>query len=153
MKSYVVTAVFEVHSGKAPRVDDVLRHAWPTGHIMSRFDGTSLTVIVQLRAADPAAAGDLVVGRACRAWPRVAQSSLPAPLSVRVVAQQPALVSAGRRIARLRPPRKAANSLRGLTLRWMPPDDEEGGGLAGVREPRRPMPGPGHLSAERAIPR
>jgi hypothetical protein len=26
-------------------------------------------------------------------------------------------------------------------------DDPDDGGLAGVREPRRPKPGPGHLSA------
>lgn len=30
--------------------------------------------------------------------------------------------------------------------------DDEGGGLAGVREPRRPAPDPGHLSAERDEP-
>jgi hypothetical protein len=29
------------------------------------------------------------------------------------------------------------------------PDDPDDGGLAGVREPRRPMPGPSHLRAAR----
>ncbi|MGZ4625915.1 MAG: hypothetical protein ACXV3S_06425 [Kineosporiaceae bacterium] len=41
----------------------------------------------------------------------------------------------------------------GRDRRDRPDDDPDDGGLAGVREPRRPKPGPGHMSAALQEPR
>lgn len=155
MARFAVAAVFEVGPGKVPRGADVLdRMSIPdtATHRFSYCDGTTLSVVVDWTAesADDARGDALTAVRLV--WRTLTGHDLGPPLSVRIRTLTPP------------PPKVAAGRARGRSwhveglppielfeepqLRW--PDeghDPDDGGLAGVREPRRPKPGPGHLSA------
>ncbi len=174
MARYAVTAVFEVGAGKVPRGADVLQRALPaerTTHRFSYCDGRTLTAVVDQRAPDPAAACVDVVRAVRAAWTRLAGADPGRPLTVRVRALSlPARISAGAvrrrewgwtpdggpsgRLVLLHP----GDTVPGGDGPEGPgdPDDPDDGGLAGVREPRRPGPGPGlHTAAleePRAVP-
>jgi hypothetical protein len=171
MRRYAVTAVFEVGPGKVPRGPDVLdrmRISHKATHRFSYCDGRTLTVVIDWTAPGPEdASRDAVVGIRL-VWSQLVGSDPGTPLSLRVRPLTPT-------------PKVFAGLLRGAgSLRWhsegfrgsgdvlldpglevLPdrrsddrdgPDDPDDGGLAGVREPRRPKPGPGHLSAALAEP-
>jgi hypothetical protein len=166
----VITAVFEVVGGKLPLGPDVLATAWGRRHRFSYCDGRMLTLVVEQSAADRGGAFEAVLSTAERLWLEATGNTLSAPSTFRVqtVVMPQERVSAGaagrspddvigssvgRRLARLRATRRALSELedwgRDLSI-W--PDDRPGrddppddGGLAGVREPRRPSPGPGGI--------
>jgi hypothetical protein len=85
------------------------------------------------------------------AWVGLTGTDPGDPLSVRIRCLTPkvlARVAAGaRRMTSWHPEGLPADPLEVLRERFDDGDDPDDGGLAGVREPRRPKPGPGHLSA------
>ena len=159
MARFAVTAVFEVGPGRVPRGADVLdRISIPdiATHRFSYCDGTTLTVVVDWTAVSEGAARESAVSGIRLVWQQLTDRDPGAPLSVRIRTLTPP------------PPKVVAGAARGRAwhveglppielfeeprLRWpdgQGPDDggPDDGGLAGVREPRRPKPGPGHLSA------
>ncbi len=155
MGRYAVTLVFEVDGGKMPRGVDVLdrmRLAKKAVHRYSYCDGRSLTVIVDWSADS--------VGQACTecalairlVWAQLTGVDPGEPLTRRArPLKSPPLVAAGRRLAAVRT--DLGRHLRPGPKRewWDGPDgldglDDDDGGLAGVREPRRPMPNPPSLA-------
>ena len=160
MARFAITAVFEVGPGKSPRGIDVLeRISIPdtATHRYSYCDGTTLTVVLDWTAAaeDDARRGALAAVRLV--WQALTGHDPGPPLNVRVrsLTPPPPKVPAGARnlgswhVHGL-PPIELVEEPR---LRWFDDDDPDDGGLAGVREPRRPRPGPGHLSAALEEPR
>ena len=159
MPGFVIFSVFEVSAGRTPLGTDVLGQAWGVGHRFSYCDGRTLTLVVELTAVDVAAAFESVLSRAERVWTTLGFAPLPPPTTMRVQgAVQGDRVAAGARGAEPGPKarrRRLTAVSRVLTYRSAatarPPtdpdhpddDDDGGGGLAGVREPRRPGPGPG----------
>jgi hypothetical protein len=158
MARYAVTAVFEVGPGKVPRGADVLdrmRISDKATHRFSYCDGRTLTVVIDWSAASAEQASNDAVVAVRLVWAQLTGTDPEKPLNVRVRPLTPvARVSAGLRSG-LRTVRTARRG--GVeTLREWPfdhPDDPDDGGLAGVREPRRPKPGPGHMSAALDEPR
>jgi hypothetical protein len=169
MARYAVTAVFEVGPGKVPRGADVLdrmRISEKATHRFSYCDGRTLTVVIDWTAGGPDQASTDVVVEVRLVWAQLTGTDPGKPLSLRVRPLTPiARVSAGvRRRLETVLPGGPTSGARGLhpTLEVLPerlfddpddPDDPDDGGLAGVREPRRPKPGPSHLSAVREEPR
>ena len=173
MSRFEVSAVWLVDSPKAPRGPDVLVGVWPKGLRLSRYDGTVLTVVADVRAKTPEDARALVAGRVVLAWEAVAGEVVGAPDRCRVVRRErrdrvsagAGTVFSGERGHALR---REAGQDRPAGRPW--PDrehlpgtgpggrqdrDDDGpddGGLAGVREPRRPRPGPGSAGAEAPLP-
>ncbi len=166
--TYQVVAVWRVEHPKVPQGADLFAAVWPRGLRASLFDGRSLTVVADVRADSPEDARALVAGRAVLAWQAVAGEPLGAPEQCRVVPRSaPVGVPAGLLPRRAGLPVFGERDVR--ERRWPgrrgrgpdagpgsdprgphdPPDD---GGLAGVREPRRPKPGPGHLFAQAPLP-
>jgi hypothetical protein len=155
-----VTAVFEVGPGKVPRGADVLERMQISEKATHRFsycDGRTLTALIDWTASDPERASSDVVVAVRLVWAQLTGSDPGKPLSLRV---RP-LATVGRVSAGLRREPgtgdQQAARLEGVQVRREPPvegpGDPDDGGLAGVREPRRPKPGPGHLSAAREEPR
>jgi hypothetical protein len=161
MPGFVIFSVFEVGEGRTPLGADVLGQAWGVGHRFSYCDGRTLTLVVELTAVDVAAAFESVLSRAELVWTTLGFAPLPPPTTMRVQgAVQAGRVAAGAPGAepgwkgsrRRRLSRQTAVS-RDLTYRATPadrppvdpddPDRPDEGGLAGVREPRRPGPSPG----------
>ena len=156
MGRYAVTLVFEVGGGKMPRGADVLdrmRLAKKAAHRFSYCDGRSLTVIVDW-TADSAGQACAESALAIRlVWAQLTGVDPGDPLSQRArPLKPPPRVAAGvrraaayaanpRRFRRLGPP---PEWLSGPDFPDGPDDDE--GGLAGVREPRRPKPTPPPLA-------
>jgi hypothetical protein len=168
MPGYVITSVFEVKGGKLPLGADALAGAWGLGHRFSYCDGRMLTIVVELTAIDTAAAFESVLSRAELVWQRLGHEPLGPPVTLRVqgaveAAQVPAGIppaddtppsARGRRraiakVARELRFRAAAEHLLADHDQDEPPDD---GGLAGVREPRRPKSGPPGLHTTRDLP-
>jgi len=164
MPGYVITSVFEVGDGKPPLGPGVLERAWGRGHRFSYCDGRMLTLVVEFTAADERVAFEVLLTRAETAWRSVAHGALGRAVTLRVqgavdekvAAGAPARADAGKR-------RKVARVLRYFDgpdredlqvaiARGLPDDFPDDGGLAGVREPRRPRPGPPGLGAARALP-
>lgn len=179
MPGFVVTAVFvlgrEAAAGwKVPLGPDVLASSLGPGHRFSYCDGGTLSVVLELVAADDALAFETVLGRVERAWAGLGGGELPAPTTLRLQRTVPPdRIPAGRpgsapRIQAARDRVLGRGRARGLVFfsppgdplaveadRWAPwpwddPDDD--GGLAGVREPRRSGPDPGHLAAGCPVP-
>lgn len=178
MASFVITAVFEVESGRAPLGKDVVARQWGAGHQFSYCDGRMLTLVVEVAAVDSTRAFDTVLSRAESVWEALTGQTLPAPSTLRlqtVVPQEKVVAGAvGRgpdrlfaeaaagRAAHLRAAVSALTDLQLFGRRSRPrpdagpwrefgdPDDD--GGLAGVREPRRPGPGPGGTAVALELP-
>jgi hypothetical protein len=155
MARFAVTAVFEVGPGKVPRGADVLDRASVPEKATHRFsycDGTTLTVVIDWTAASEEVARENAVTAIRLIWSQMTGSDPGTPLNVRVRSLTPkvvARVAAGtRRFRSLHP-----ENLPVLDPLDRPPrriddgDDPDDGGLAGVREPRRPKPSPGSMSA------
>lgn len=157
MARFAVTMVFETGPGKVPRGADVLDRATVPGRATHRFsysDGRTLTVVIDWNADSEAAARDAAVLGVRLAWAGMTGADPGDPLSVRVRSLTPpvvARVAAG--VRRAMPWHPEGLPSRPVLLEprlWVGDDPEHGdddGGLAGVREPRRPKPGPGQLSA------
>ena len=175
MPGYVITSVFEVGGGKVPLGADVMAGAWGMGHRFSYCDGSMLTLVVELTAIDVGAAFESLLSRAEMVWQQLGHGTLGPPVTLRVQgAVEPAQVPAGIPPATgdLPPQDPARGRARGLFRRgrpltvmdglvllpeltlFSPPDEEppDDGGLAGVREPRRPRPGPPGLLAALDLP-
>ena len=153
MARYSDTAVFQVQGAKVPLGPDVLSRrldASRTRHRFSYCDGTTLTVSVERSGAGEGAATTEALLAVRDAWRRATGQELGRTLTVRSHRSGvlPTLVSVGRRSRG-----RSATSGDDLRGRGRPPEDPDDGGLAGVREPRRPRPGPGSLSAAREEPR
>jgi hypothetical protein len=159
MGRYAVTAVFEVGPGKVPRGPDVLdrmRISDKATHRFSYCDGRTLTVVIDWTAGSAEEASTDVVVAVRLVWAQLVGTDPGKPLSLRVRPLTPiARVSAGLRRG-FETVWHSAEGPQGLQVlrepRFRDPDDPDDGGLAGVREPRRPKPGPGHLSAAREEP-
>jgi hypothetical protein len=166
MGRFCVTTVFEVPPGKSPRGPDVLERMVLPDRAVHRFsycDGRSLTAVVDWRAGRPEqACADAVLGIRL-VWAQITGSDPGAPLSVRVRALDlPARVAAGARGREFRWVCDATGQGRLVPLDtrdtwgpddgWPPPPGDDGG-LAGVREPRRPNPSPGSAAVSLEEPR
>ncbi len=155
MGRYAVTLVFEVGGGKMPRGADVLdrmRLGKKAVHRFSYCDGRSLTVIVDW-TADSAGQACTESALAIRlVWAQLTGVDPGDPLSTRArPLRPPPLVVAGSRMSAVarreidRRIRRRSESDRSSGPDGLDgPDDE--GGLAGVREPRRPKPTPPPLA-------
>jgi hypothetical protein len=166
MGRFSVTTVFEVPAGKSPRGPDVLERMVLPDRAVHRFsycDGRSLTAVVDWRSARPEqACADAVLGIRL-VWAQITGHDPGPPLTVRVRALDlPARVSAGARGREYRWLPDATGHGRLVPVEsgptwgpdgdWpRPPDDD--GGLAGVREPRRPKPSPGSAAVSLEEPR
>jgi len=84
MGSFVITAVFEVESGRVPLGKDVVARRWGVGHRFSYCDGRVLTLVVEVTAADSAQAFESVLACAEQAWGSLTGRTLPAPSTLRV---------------------------------------------------------------------
>lgn len=158
---YEVTLVLGAGPGKVPHGADVLGLMSVSRHATHRFsycDGRTLTVIVDWSARSGEQASDEAVLATRLVWAQITGADPGEPLIRRVRPLRLARVAAG-----VRAPLDLIGALplddvlgkpgpRGRARRPRPPDDDDGG-LAGVREPRRPKPAPPHLSAELEEPR
>jgi hypothetical protein len=169
MGRYAVTAVFEVGPGKVPHGADVLDRMQISDKATHRFsycDGRTLTVVIDWTSATQEQASADVVLAVRLVWAQLTGTDPGKPLSLRVRSLTPVeRVSAGvrRGLETVRPGRRTSGDTALDRAPDVPrgrffhdpddPDDPDDGGLAGVREPRRPKPGPGHLSATREEPR
>jgi hypothetical protein len=179
MPGFVITVVFDVEGGKSPLGAEVLAQAWGMGHRFSYCDGRMLTLVAELTAPDRSRAFEALLSRAEMVWAGLGFGPLSAPTTVRIqgavdVESVPAGVpgapgsgqgqpaEADRATARLRAQAVASAAdahLRRLRRerRWRdgepPSDPPDDGGLAGVREPRRPAPGSGGMAAALVPPR
>jgi hypothetical protein len=155
MARFAVTVVFEVGPGKVPRGADVLDRVTIPGKATHRFsycDGRTLTVVIDWTADSEGAARDAAVTGLRLAWAGLTGTDPGDPLSVRLRSLTPkvvARVAAGvRRVTSWHPEGLPIDDpIEVRPERFDDGDDPDDGGLAGVREPRRPKPGPGHLSA------
>ena len=158
MARFAVTAVFEVGPGKVPHGADILERVSIPGKATHRFsycDGTTLSVVLDWTAPSEDTARENAVTAVRLVWAQLTGQDPGPALHVRVRSLTPkvvARVAAGaRRLTSWHPeglPRSSVlDRLDVLPLRFDDGDDPDDGGLAGVREPRRPKPGPGHLSA------
>ena len=166
MGRFSVTAVFEVPLGKSPRGPDVLERMVLPDRAVHRFsycDGRSLTAVVDWRSPRPEqACADAVLGIRL-VWAQITGHDPGLPLSVRVRALDlPARVSAGARGREFRWVPGSTGQGRLVPLdapqTWGPDDDVpppsgDDGGLAGVREPRRPKPSPGSATVSLEEPK
>lgn len=150
MARYSVFTVWEIDDAKVPRGGGPLDGAAVRGLEFSYAEAGRLSVLLTVRAGSEESAVELAAGRVALGW-QFLHGAPPGPL----------VHSATRRVGPVDRvvagfARPAPQSVRARPSRWPdaelwdgddgddPPDD---GGLAGVREPRRPRPGPGHLSA------
>lgn len=155
---YAVSLVFEVGRGKVPRGADVLSRMTIVRHAIHRFsycDGRTLTVVVDWTARSAVQAGDEAVLATRLVWAQLTGEDPGDPLSRQVRPLGVARVAAGLRGPLERVPGILVEDALAVKpgtgrLRWhreRDDDDDDDGGLAGVREPRRPKPAPPHLSA------
>lgn len=155
---YAVTLVFEVGPGKVPRGADVLDRMTVLRKATHRFsycDGSTLTLVVDWSADSAGQAGDEAALATRLVWAQLTGDDPGEPLSRRI---RP-LGRLHRVAAGVTAPLDLIGGIplddllgapgrlrRGRSNRG-DPGDEDDGGLAGVREPRRPKPAPPHLSA------
>ncbi len=141
MARYVVNMTFEVAAGSGRHGGAGLRAGVLPGRGSIRYiaGGGTLAVTAVVRSESAVDAALDVADRARAQWTR--DGSGPIRMVSWTAHRERALAGLGRR----RGPSGSS---------WLddgPPD--EGGGLAGVREPRRPNPPPSTLSAARDVPR
>ncbi len=147
MNRYVVTLHYTVAPGRhAPAVRDVLAPAWGPGHVFSIWGGDGLSVMVELRAAADDDAVEIADATVAALWPLVGAGSLR--LLHAFPRRSYALV--GARLGRK--DRHVSRRPTWFDDRGFDDGPDTGGDGAGVREPRRPPPSPGHLSAEADLP-
>jgi hypothetical protein len=172
MPGYVITSVFEVSGGKLPLGADVLARAWGMGHRFSYCDGHMLTLVAELTAIDVGSAFEALLSRAEMVWQGLGNAPLGPPVTLRVQgaveatpvpagippadgeppgAGRPRRTTLAREIRFFRSPQDEIRLIPLLDDEW-PDDPPDDGGLAGVREPRRPRPGPPGLSAAQDLP-
>jgi len=89
MASFVITAVFELTSGRAPLGRDVVARFWGPGHQFSYCDGRLLTLVVEMSAPDANQAFEAVLTRAEIAWEARTGQALPAPSTLRLQGADP----------------------------------------------------------------
>jgi hypothetical protein len=168
MPTFVISAVFEVTGGKLPHGADVLARAWGMGHRLSYCDGLMLTLVADQTALDAGAAFESVLSRAEMVWQGLGHGPLGAPVTVRVHGPfEPAQIPAGIPPADTPPDARRRRRKIARELKYFAPTVQEGrppadprdgddppddGGLAGVREPRRPRSGPPGLHTARDLP-
>jgi hypothetical protein len=172
MPRYVITSVFELGPGKPPLGPDVLGRAWGMGHRFSYSDGRMLTLVAELTAPDTSAAFEALLSRAEMVWQGLGHGTLGKAVTLRIqagVEVEPVPAGKPGRSGKRGRGRKGAKRARQLEFSgdvlgddlladWPGlgrPDDEDppdDGGLAGVREPRRPKPAPPGLHAVRDLP-
>jgi hypothetical protein len=154
MARFAVTAVFEVGPGKVPRGADVLDRASVPEKATHRFsycDGTTLTVVIDWTAPSEEVARENAVTAIRLIWSQMTGSDPGTALNVRVRSLTPKVVArvaaapAGSGRATLRTRR--SSTLDRPQRRMDDGEDPDDGGLAGVREPRRPKPSPGSMFA------
>jgi hypothetical protein len=157
---YAVTLVFEVGTGKVPRGADVLSRMTVLRRATHRFsycDGRTLSLVVDWNARSAEQAGDEAVLATRLVWAQLTGDDPGEPLSRQVRPLRAARVAAGLRGPLERVPGVLVQDAlkEGGRVRWRRErdDGDDDGGLAGVREPRRPKPAPPHLSAALAEPR
>lgn len=177
MVNFVITAVFEVKSGRVPLGKDVIARAWGTGHEFSYCDGRMLTIVVEVRAPDSNYAFEVVLSRAEAVWEMTTGETLPAPSTLRlqrVVPEEKVAAgavgngpdrlfaeAAASRVANLRAAAAALTDLQRRSWRgrrsdpepgWGNDDPPDDSGLAGVCESRRPSPGQGGIAVTLQLP-
>lgn len=148
MKKFVVTLHYTVAPAVPGRRDDrVMADLLGSDHRFSLLGSDVLAVCVRVRAESPGGAVQLLDRRVRALWPMLAAGTL----TLATATANGDLVPVGVRATRTRPGRPR---LFGGRLREWPWDegpeagpDDESGGTAGVREPRRPKTPPGGLSA------
>ena len=155
MARYSVFAVWEIDDdGKVPRGGGALDGAAVRGLEFSYAEVGRLSALLTVRADSEESAVALAAGRVALGW----QFLHGTPPGVLVHSATRRLGPVDRVVAGLaRPaPARATGPQRWPDAElWTTGepgdhddrDDPDDGGLAGVREPRRPKPGPGHLSA------
>jgi hypothetical protein len=142
MPRYTVQITFEAPGLVGPVLRAV--HRLPGRGASMRLLGSDGTLAVSAIAhgESPADAAMVVARELGRRW---SKSKGPLRLLSWRAHRERALVGLGR-----------GSVTRGTNLPWGEGwddgGDDEGGGLAGVREPRRPSPGPGSLHAARDLP-
>jgi hypothetical protein len=159
MGRFSVTVVLEVPPGKSPRGADVLDRTMLPERAVHRFsycDGRTLTAVVDWRTRRPEDACEQAVLGIRRVWAQITGQDPGRPLSVRVrPLDVRSRVSAGAPEFHWFPGAPLLPVLPGDAVPG--PDDDprrdDGGGLAGVREPRRPRPGPGPVTVALEEPR
>ena len=158
---YAVTLVFEVGRGKVPRGADILSRMTVPRRAIHRFsycDGRTLTVVVDWSARTAAQAVDEAVLTTRLVWAQLTGDDPGDPLSRQVRPLGVARVAAGlggplERVAGVLVEDAPRVGRTGDPRRRRDQGDDDDGGLAGVREPRRPKPAPPHLSAALSEPR
>ncbi len=150
MQRYRVQISYRVDTA-IPTRDDVLAASWGPGLRRSRVDGGILLVVATVKAWSPQVAAHLVDGRVQHRWAALCHD--PAVAVMVDVRAARALVVAGRVFGR----GSGGGRLRAGSIPPFGDDpgrpDDEDGGTAGVREPRRPLPAPPSLSMARDEPR
>lgn len=128
----------------------VLAPLWGKGHRVSVWDRGRLIVLVRVKAESQDHAVALVDAKVRSLWPQVGSGRLIVLSSWAA----PDRVPAGVRVRRTPRWQAAASPSVVESSTWFDdgPDDDGFGGTAGVREPRRPNPPPGHLSAALDVP-
>ncbi len=157
MKKYLVHVMYDVAKaspgGTAP---GALAPGWGPGHRFSVWTQNRLVVQAEIRAESECAAIEVADAKVQTLWAHRPGGAITLTLSR--ATRERALVGAGRRIRR---GVQAVAELPGgrRQTRWHVDDgpfdlggDDEGGGSAGVREPRRPRTPPGTLHAAAELP-
>ena len=146
---YAVTLVFEVGEGKVPRADVLSRMTVPRRaiHRFSYCDGRTLTVVVDSSARTAAQAVDEAVLTTRLVWAQLTGDDPGDPLSRQVRPLGVARVAAGlggplERVTGVLVEDAPRVGRTGDPRRRRDQGDDDDGGLAGVREPRRPDPRP-----------
>jgi hypothetical protein len=160
MKKYLVHVMYDVaKASPGSTTQGALARGWGPGHRFSVWHDHRLAVQAQVRAESAAAAIELADARVRALWGHRPGGAITLTLSR--ATRERVLVGAGRRLRFAGPGfakqlggRWAERSALQLGEPWLDPDqdDEDGGGTAGVREPRRPGTPPGTLHAAAELP-
>ena len=144
MSSYQVMMTFEVPHLVLPRCWEITR---PGRRMQLRVYGGSGRLAVQgtVREDSPADAAMAVVLAVNSGWDK---KEGPIKLVSWSVHRSRVFAGLGRH-----PHTRSSSSLPGRGWYWDNGEGPDEGGSAGVREPRRPLPGPGSMSAELEIRR
>ncbi len=139
MATYQVMMTLEVPQLRLPRAWEITLPA-ARGRLRIYAEAGRLAVTAAVREESPADAAIVVAGAVVNQWDK---SDGPIKVVSWTAHRDRAFAGIGRRRSPV-----TSSRLRGDREG---PDDE--GGSAGVREPRRPLPGPGSMSAEQELPR
>jgi|NGEPerStandDraft_6_1074524.scaffolds.fasta_scaffold90135_2 hypothetical protein len=155
MKLYLVTLVYRLPAAPGRRDESALRRGLGRAHASSLWTDDVLEVEVWERAARPSDALAMANRRLTQLWPYAWTAQDP-PLES-ADPQHPASSEDGDGLRRKQDPTRrtptgASDMLVLHSVSWQYSDHDDGAGLAGVHEPRRPTPSPGHLAAALEVP-